>query len=48
MEILDKDHVKDDLIGTAILKVEEITKKGGVRDWFEIFFTGKLGGFFRG
>jgi Ca2+-dependent lipid-binding protein len=48
MEIFDKDTVKDDLVGTALLNVEDLTKKGGVKDWFEIFFKGKLGGLFRG
>jgi hypothetical protein len=48
MEIFDKDTVTNDLIGYAILKVEDLSNKGGVKDWFEIKFTGKLGGFFRG
>lgn len=38
LDIMDKDVIVDDLIGKTSLLVENLIVKGGVNNWFDIYF----------
>lgn len=44
MEIFDKDLLKSDLVGNTILRVEDLIVKGGVKNWFDIYYKEKSAG----
>jgi hypothetical protein len=41
LEVLDKDLLTSDTVGTTILQVEDISVNGGINDWIEIHFGKK-------
>lgn len=43
MEVLDKDVVKDDLVGATFLQVDDLRAGGGSNSWQDIHWKGKLG-----
>ncbi len=44
MEILDEDVTSSDLVGSAILRFDELILNGGVENWFEIYYDGGIFG----
>jgi hypothetical protein len=43
MEILDRDLLTSDLVGSAELKVKDLIQNGGLKNhWVEIFYKGPL------
>lgn len=44
LNVFDKDLLKDDLVGGTTILVENLTFKGGVDQWFDIYFKEKPAG----
>ena len=44
MDILDEDVTTSDLVGTAVLRFDDLILNGGVENWFEIYYDGGLFG----
>ena len=43
-EVLDKEMVNDDMIGSTSIKISSLCANGGIDEWWTIMFKGKSAG----
>ena len=43
-EVIDKEMVNDDMIGSASIKISSLCANGGIDEWWTIMFKGKSAG----
>jgi hypothetical protein len=42
--VLDEDTMTNDKVGEAVIKISALCTSGGIDEWFEILYEGKLAG----